>query len=343
MLVGKRLVNKFLTICGVVGLSFLAVADFALAQTGDYESGDLVNEHQSSESVADFGILWFDSGWDFVGISPDPFPIVYTHNVGGNPDDYFVYLECLDFSELGSYDCTNHAFNINAHWFGLTSSSIKVWVTGSGMPDYIRVRIFSKPTIYNSGWHALNARPDPVSVSFALGRKFNLDNLVVHLDCRDDSELGTYDCTNQNFYNDAHWYNLGLSDIKVYVEKGSRPDAVRVRFLSEAPAYNSDWQVIGSRPDDIVMPFFHSLGGDVNQYFLKMDCRDDTVLGTYDCTNQLFNRGVHWYGLANSDVNLYVTGGSVPDEVRVRIWQQDLSIPEKTFLPLVINLASCEP
>jgi hypothetical protein len=178
-------------------------------------------------------------------------------------------------------------------------------------------------------------------VSFPLGRKFNLDNLVVYLDCRDDTELGTYDCTNQNFYIDAHWYNLGFSDIKVYVEKGNRPDAVRVRFFSEAPAYNSDWHTVGIRPDDIAIPFTHNLGGDTNEYIVKLDCRDNTELGSYDCTNHLFNKGAHWFGLTNTNINLYVSSGTIPDEVRVRIWKQNLTIPVKTFLPLILNLYTC--
>jgi hypothetical protein len=163
------------------------------------------------------------------------------------------------------------------------------------------------------------------------------------LDCRDDTELGTYDCTNQNFNIDAHWYDLGGLDIKVYVEKGSRPDAVRVRFLSEAPAYNSGWHTIGIRPDDIPIPFSHNLGGNQNEYIVKLDCRDDTELGSYDCTNQFFNKGAHWYGMTNTDIHLFVSGGSIPDDVRVRIWQQDLSIPVKTYLPLILNIYACEP
>ena len=339
----KSRLHKLLTVGCVIGLIIMVGAIDASASPDDHGTGFFIEEAKYTESTTAFGTLWYDSGWDLVGVAPDAFPKVYTHNVGGNPDDYLVSLECTDFSELGVYDCTNHGFNVNAHWFGLTNSTIIVWVPGSGLPDYIRVRIYTKPTIYNSGWHTILSRPDPISLSFPLGRKFNLDNLVVQLDCRDDTELGTYDCTNQNFNIDAHWYNLGLTDIKVYVEKGSRPDAVRVRFLSETPAYNSGWHTIGIRPDDIVIPFAHNLGGNINEYIVKLDCRDNTELGSYDCTNQFFNKGAHWYGMTNTNIHLFVSGGSIPDDVRVRIWQQDLSIPVKSYLPLILNIYACEP
>ena len=295
------------------------------------------------ESVNAFGTLLFDSGWDNVGVSPDPFSIVYDHNIGGDPDDYLVSLECWDNTTLSYYNCTDNGFNINAHWYGLTNSSIKVWVIGGGIrPDSIRVRIYTKPTIYNSGWHTIGIRPDPIPVSFYIGiHKYNLDNLVIKLDCQDDTSLGTYDCTNQNFDIDAHWYDMGGTDIKVYVEKGSRPDAVRVRFFSEVPAYNSGWDTIGIRPDPLPIPFIHNLGGNQNEYIVKLDCKDDTELGMYDCTNQLFNQGAHWYGMSNANINLWVSGGSMPDDVRVRIWRQNLTIYEKIYLPLVMNNYSC--
>jgi hypothetical protein len=297
-----------------------------------------------SESVTAFGTLLFDSGWYNVGVSPDPFTIVFPHNIGGNPDDYLVNLECWDNSTLSYYNCTDNGFNINAHWYGLTNSSINVWVLGGGIrPDQIRVRIYTKASIYNSGGRTIGIRPDPISVSFPLsfGYKINLDNLVIKLDCQDDTTLGTYDCTNQNFDIDAHWYDMDLTDIKVYIEKGSRPDAVRVRFFSAIPAYNSDWHTIGIRPDPLPIPFIHNLGGNQDEYIVKLDCKDDTELKTYDCTNQLFNQSAHWYGMTNTNINLWISGGSVPDEVRVRIWRQDQTIYEKIYLPLVMDNYSC--
>ncbi len=94
----KCLFHKLLTISGVIGLIIMIGAIDASASPDYHGTGFLIDEPQSSESTTIFGTLWYDSGWDLVGVAPDPFPKVYTHNVGGNPDDYLVSLECLDFS-----------------------------------------------------------------------------------------------------------------------------------------------------------------------------------------------------------------------------------------------------
>lgn len=338
----KVLTRKLLIIGGILAIILIAYITAASASQDNPADNNNPYRLAQSKSINTYGSLLFDSGWDYVGVSPDPYPIVYNHNIGGNANDYVVNLECLDFSALGTYDCTNHDFNINAHWYGLTNSKINVWVSGSGLPVYIRLRIYTKPTVYNSGWYAIGIHPDPIPISFDLGYiKYNLDNLVIKLDCSDDTSLGTYDCTNQNFDIDAHWYDMGGTDIKVYVRGGSRPDAVRVRFFSEVPAYNGDWHTIGVRPDSLPIPFQHNLGGNSNEYIIELDCKDDTELGFYDCTNQLFNQGTHWYGMNNTNIDLWISGGSMPDDVRVRIWRQNLTIPKKIYLSLVIKNYSC--
>ena len=63
-----------------------------------------------------------------------------------------------------------------------------------------------------------------------------------------------------------------------------------------------------------------------------MECKDNTTLGVYDCTDQYFNNGAHWYALTNSKIYNYIKGGSYPDEVRMRIWYNGY-----LFLPLVVK------
>ncbi len=131
----------------------------------------------------------YDSGWYDLGIRPDPLSVLFTHNVGGDPDDYVVRLTCKDDSELGSYDCTDTALNVNAHWYALTNSTISVWA-GSARPDEVRVQIYIIPPDYDSGWDVLLARPDPIPRQFThnLGRDVYIH--IVSLECKDDSGAG---------------------------------------------------------------------------------------------------------------------------------------------------------
>jgi hypothetical protein len=83
-----------------------------------------------------------------LGVRSDPISVEFTHNLGGNPDDYLVSLECRDETSLGTYDCTDQGFNANALWYGLTNTIIKVYATSGSLPDDVRVRIWRVHTVY---------------------------------------------------------------------------------------------------------------------------------------------------------------------------------------------------
>ena len=72
----------------------------------------------------------------------------FTHNLGGNPDGYLVSLECRDRKVLGTYDCIDNGFHVNALWYGLTGTNIKVYVTSGTRPDDVRVRIWRANSVY---------------------------------------------------------------------------------------------------------------------------------------------------------------------------------------------------
>jgi hypothetical protein len=272
----------------------------------------------------------YDSGWETFGIRPDPIAVEFTHNLGGDPDSYRVSLECRDDSELGTYDCTDHNFHINAHWYGLTSSVVQVYVVAGSQPDGVRVRIYTETPAYDSGWETLGVRPDPIPVPFTHNLGGDPDDYIVTLECQDNTSLGTYDCSDQLFNVNAVWYGLTNSVVQVYVVGGNQPDAVRVRIYLGPAAYDSGWESLGIRPDPIPVPFTHNLGGDPDDYLVGLECRDDTVLGTYECTNQGFDVNALWYGLTDSTITVWVVSGSLPDDVRVRIWAV-----QNVYLPVV--------
>ncbi len=105
-----------------------------------------------------------------------------------------------------------------------------------------------------------------------------------------------------------------------------------MRIYEETPAYDSGWEALGVRPDPIAVEFTHNLGGDTDDYLVSLECRDDTSLGTYDCTDQGFNVDALWYGLTDTNIAVYVVGGSQPDDVRVRVWRV-----HTIYLPVVVR------
>ncbi len=105
-----------------------------------------------------------------------------------------------------------------------------------------------------------------------------------------------------------------------------------MRIYTATPTYDSDWHALGVRPDPIAVEFAHNLGGNADDYLVSLECRDDTSLGTYECTDQGFNVNALWYGLTNTTVKVYATSGSRPDDVRVRIWQV-----HAVYVPVVVR------
>jgi hypothetical protein len=288
-------------------------------QTG---SGDVKTAHRSA----------YDSGWESLGVRPDPINIDFNHNLGGDPDDYRVSLECRDDTSLGTYDCTDMGFNMAALWFGLNDTMVSVEAESGSQPDNVRVRIYSITPAYDSGWESLGVRPDPISVEFVHNLGGNPNDYQVDLECRDDTSLGTYDCTNMGFNVNALWYALTDTSVKVSVVGGSQPDDVRVRIYRGAPDFDSGWESLGVRPDPINVDFNHNLGGNPDDYRVSLECRDDTSLGTYDCTDMGFNMAALWFGLTDTMVSVEAGSGSQPDDVRVRIWSD-----KYIYLPLVFR------
>ncbi len=146
-------------------------------------------------------------------------------------------------------------------------------------------------------------------------------------------ELGTYDCTDHAFNINADWYGLTGTVVSAWVDNGPRPDEIRIRLFAVVADYDSGWETIGIRPDPLSIVLTHDLGGDPDEYFVDLECRDDsTSLGTYGCTSFSFNKQANWFGLTGSQINVWVTGGSIPGEVRVRILT-----PKKVYLPMLMK------
>jgi len=188
------------------------------------------------------------------------------------------------------------------------------------IPSGGQTKYFLEKPAYDSGWFSIAIRPDPVVIPFDHNLGGNPNEYFVQLDCRDNSELGHFDCTNNLFHKTAHWFGLTDSQIQVWVTGGTVPDLIRVRIWRLNPDYTSGWVSTGIHPDAISIPFTHNLNTSVDSTMIALDCHDD-ILGYYDCTDQSFKTGAHWYSATSTSISVFVNGGSFPDDVRVRIYK----------------------
>ncbi|MBN2257069.1 MAG: hypothetical protein JW704_04505 [Anaerolineaceae bacterium] len=179
----------------------------------------------------------FDSGWQAIGVRPDPLSWNIVHNLGGNSSDYLVDLQ-WQYGSLGIYDCIDDAMNVNAFWHKLTNVSISTFVSNV-RPDDVRVRIFNPHPAYDSGWTYLGTvRPDPGVVIYTHNLGGNVDDYHLDLQCWDTSaDYQAYNCNNFAYNNDSNWYGLDETTAYAYIAAGSQPDYVRLRIWTKMSFY----------------------------------------------------------------------------------------------------------
>lgn len=97
------------------------------------------------------------------------------------------------------------------------------------------------------------------------------------------------------------------------------PYAFRSEYTNNMPweEFNG-YEEISTRPDPIAVTFDHNLGGDPGDYIVDLVCEDDS-LGTFDC-GRASGTYAYWYNLTDTQITVWVEGGSLPDAIRVRIW-----------------------
>ena len=89
-----------------------------------------------AEYVNRFPAPHYKGNWYDLGTRADPIQVRFTHNLGGDPDDYVVDLECK--GTKGTHQCLDN----EAYWHDLTDTTITVWATSSSHIEEIRVRIW---------------------------------------------------------------------------------------------------------------------------------------------------------------------------------------------------------
>jgi hypothetical protein len=96
------------------------------------------------------------------------------------------------------------------------------------------------------------------------------------------------------------------------------------------PAYDSGWQALGVRVDQISVEFTHNLGGNPGGYFVSLECQEP-MLGTYNCTDQSIKVNSLWYDLTSTTIKVWVRTQQ-PESVRVCIWHT-----HSVYLPTLIK------
>jgi hypothetical protein len=189
----------------------------------------------------------YDSDWQEI----DPGEaITLTHSVGGDSDDYLVYLEAKDIALTGPGLGVNHLYygmdanrtNGTPYWHGfywraLTTSEITVQRAGDDWSaEHVRVRIWVVPEgDYDSGWAKI-ATANHRMFDHGLGGPNN--HLYVNLEFKsDDSDYAIHHwCYGwvtipTGYYYGATWHDLSAGSI--IVSRGSGDglaDQVRVRI-----------------------------------------------------------------------------------------------------------------
>jgi len=284
----------------------------------------------------------FNSGWRNISQGQN---LVLTHNIGGNPDDYVVYLEFKDNESYGIHQRSYGGpvfgeesagpqltpVSVGACWTNLDGSAIKIFrCPDDGGVDQIRVRIWKAGhPDYDSGWQAAGT---DAAVFHNLGGPWN--DYVVDLQFKDTDLYGV----NQRFYGGAplggfepgaYWHGLNASQVSV-LRQGSVPhiDQVRVRiWRCAAPKYDSGWLSLSPASSQVMI---HGLGGNPDDYVVDLEFKDSVFsinnyrYGGRKCYSggpYANYQGAYWYGLNNNQITVYRSeSDSRADQVRVRIW-----------------------
>jgi hypothetical protein len=286
----------------------------------------------------------YDSGWR----SATSGTVDLTHGLGGDPDDYVVYMEMYGFAagvnqvQYGR-DRFRHSDGtvrrLGAFWYGLDASSIHVFRGEySSHADEVRVRIWRRPEpAYDSGWVSID-RGESLTMDHGLGGPWN--DFVVDLQLKDTN--GSNGVNHRSYGVDRYWDSSGGAwvfygaqwreltggSIEVWrAPNDNDADQVRVRIWStSAPRYDSGWQSLSQSGGRVLV---HQLGGDPDAYYVDLQLRD-SIWGVNHWNyggdqvwlgGGLVRTGAEWSHLTGSQIYVYrYSDDTTAEEVRVRIW-----------------------
>ncbi len=288
----------------------------------------------------------YDSGWADMNQGQTR---TFTHNMGGNPDDYVVYMQYYD---TGLRGLNNRKYGLDTYhrdgiehveygaaWQRLTNSSIEVYRGHDDVyANQARVRIWRVPQAdYDSDWQDM---PQGTSVfDHDLGGPWN--DFVVDLQFKDADYYGTHQIyfgINSFYVGDTmyrHGGTFSLNSSQVWVTRGlddALVDKARIRIWAiRKPKYDSGWVSISQNEGKT---FTHNVGGDTDHYVVDLQFKDTADPGygvnQWDYggddyivypSSTMKREGAYWGGLTST--GLWVrrqADDTIADQVRVRIW-----------------------
>ncbi len=294
--------------------------------------------------------LHWSSGW--VDIAPDTVQ-TFTHDLGGDPDDYAVELWFRDTDASGkginSWGMGGFEAGVNfrgGHWQNLTDTTIQVVRRRDDIfADQVRVRVwFPDPPEWDSGW--VDIAPGTLE-RWIHDVGGDVEDYTVGLWFKDTTPEGAG--VNVQGYGGleagghlygAAWQNLTDTTIDVWrYEDDDWADQVRARiFVPDPPDWDSGWVDIAAGE---VKSLTHSLGGDPGLYLVRGWQKDTSGVGIginhlfaggYESAGDFF--GTSWENLTGTMINVSRRSGDyVADQVRFRIWLRE----HKVLLPLVLK------
>jgi hypothetical protein len=277
-----------------------------------------------------------------------------SHNLGGNPDDYIVYMECyaegqgaLNQRYYGGVDLGKKTFNesydnyrLGAYWCSLNSSTILVQRREEDYSaENIRIQIWVDPNPdYDSGWVSLSAGAVATSLNHNLGG--NADDYVVDMqqkctiygvnhvfyggvDQGDKTAAGAWN----NYRMGSYWNKLTNSNIDVYRRSNDElATQVRVRIWKRpSPSYDSGWVDLTAGSNKSL---YHYIGGNPDDYLVDLQFQNAT-----DGTHQMFyggtDLGSNPIGGLNEDDRIGACWQMLNDaSIRVFRFEEDIYAPK---------------
>jgi len=295
------------------------------------------------------------AAWDNWVTVPTGTCRLFSHGLGGNPEDYIVEMWFLDTDgDLGLNRRYYGRLEDNGNWYGahwqdLTGSTVRVCRgQQDNVADRIHLRISIAPTSpdYDSSW--TNIGPGQTA-TFTHGLSITATDLTVNLwfsgTVRGIHHLGYGGLAIDTLQRmeGAHWHDLTDTTVQV-TRHPSDTNINQVRVIvvhGDTPAYDSlvdlgDWQDVSR---GAIYTFTHSLSWDPNLLLVRGECYSTTggihqwlAGGNHDWF--IGWQGANIQNLTSNTVQIYrQPNDDVCPQARLRIWRRRALI----YLPLVVN------
>ena len=307
-----------------------------------------------SDAAALQDITSWSSGW--VDIAPGT-AITFTHNLGGNPDEYAVDLWFRDTRKpgfgvhhraYGGMDVAGQRHGV--HWQNLTDTSISVVRQADDVAaGQVRLRIWIPDSSdYDSDWVDIQSG-QVITLTHNLGGSVNEYTVGIKLRDTSPGGLGVHQYAIGGLeaggvFHGVAWQNLTDATIRV-LRFGGDPSAHQVRVSitrPDPPDRDSGWVDV-TRGE--ARMFTHDLGGNPNGYVVRTSTRSVTpggpginarAAGGLEIGGQFY--GANWENLSDTSINVFRRPHDVfADQVRLRIWVQELPV-EPSYLSATLGV-----